>query len=205
MKAKNLIKVFTTSVLLIILAIFVTAANAETIEISGNGSGSNNSIQLNQNNSININQSNSADVSNSVNINSNTGGNSINGGVGDGSITTGNITNNVNINNQLNTNIADVKCKNCPSPTKAPTPTQKPGDPIPTTPPGVGDPDGDGGDGGDGDGGVGGPGGEVLGVSELAVTGDFATLAAITGQTAGIALMSLGALISPRKKRILDL
>src|SRR3989344_4986899 len=74
MKAKNLIKVFTTSVLLIILAIFVTAANAETIEISGNGSGSNNSIQLNQNNSININQSNSADVSKSVNINSNTGG-----------------------------------------------------------------------------------------------------------------------------------
>src|SRR3990167_7994335 len=104
MKMKNLTRTFITSALLIILVVFTAGAYAETLEISGNASNSNNSIQLNQNNSTNVNQSNSADVNNNVNINSNTGGNSINGGVGDGSIKTGDITNNVNINNQLNTN-----------------------------------------------------------------------------------------------------
>lgn len=169
MQAGNLIRTIITSALLIILVVGGATASAETLEISGNASNSNNSIQLNQNNSNNVNQSNSADVNNSVNINSNTGGNSINGGVGDGSITTGNITNNVNINNQLNSNAADVKCKNCPTPTKkpgvSPTPTKAPSGPTPTTPPGVGGNGGRGDGGGDGGpGGVGGPSQAVLGL-----------------------------------------
>jgi len=163
MHAINLIRTIITSALLLVLVVFAAGAYAETLDISGNASNSNNSIQLNQNNPTNVNQSNSADVNNNVNINSNTGGNSINGGVGDGSIKTGDINTNVNINNQFNSNVANVKCKNCP------TPTLKPGAPTSITPPGVPTaPSGNGaaGNGVGGNGGVGGPGADpaVLGL-----------------------------------------
>ena len=166
---KNLVRTFITSALLFILVVFAAGAYAETLEISGNASNSNNSIQLNLNNSTNVNQSNNANINNDVNVNSNTGGNSINGGVGDGSITTGNITNNVNINNRFNTNVADVPCPKCPTPTKkpgvSPTPTTPPGGqptPTPTTKPGDG---GRGGNGGGGPGAAGAPGPAVLGLA----------------------------------------
>lgn len=171
MNIRDLIKTFIIPFLLISVILFAARAYAETLEISGNGSNSNNSVQLNQTNSTKINQSNSADVNNSVNIDSNTGGNSINGGVGNGSIKTGDITNNVNINNQLNKNIADVKCLNCPTPTPkptikpSPTPGKGQGTPTPTSKPGNG---GNGGDGGNG--GVGGPGAAAPAVMGLAVT-----------------------------------
>ena len=195
METKNIIRTFITSALLIILVVFAAGVYAETLEISGNASNSNSSIQLNQNNSVNINQSNSADVNNSVNIKSNTGGNSISGGVGDGSITTGNITNNVNINNQLNSNVADVKCKNCITP----TPTKKPGvSPTPTTPPGANGKPGDGGRGGDGDGdggpgGVGGPSQAVLGLAQTSGENSLVDLLkllpALTSLTLGYGLL----------------
>ncbi len=154
------------------LVVFAAQAYSATLEISGNAANSNSSIQFNQNNSTNVNQSNNANLNNDVNVNSNTGGNSINGGVGDGSIKTGDINTNININNQFNSNIANVPCNNCPTPTKkpgvSPTPTTPPGGPTPTptTPPGNGKKeDGKKEDGGrGGNGGPGGPGQAVLGL-----------------------------------------
>ncbi len=196
MKTRSLIRTIITSAILIILVVFAAGAYAETFEISENASDSNNSIQFNQNNSTNLNQSNSADVNNSVNINSNTGGNSLNGNVGDGSITTGDINNNVNINNQLNNNSANVGCNNCPTPTKkpsvSPTPTP-PGGITPTTPPGVGGNGGNGGGGGNGNGGGGSSDPGVLGLAatsgENSLFALFKLLPAFVSMTIGYSLL----------------
>lgn len=175
MNKKNKFYGSAISLSVLALAVLVTQVNAETLQISGNGADSNNSIQLNQNNNTSVNQTNQANVNNDVNITSNTGGNSINGGVGDGSIKTGNINNNVEINNQFNTNNATVNCKNCP--TSNPTPTSKPGQPTPTTKPGVGG-NGGGTSGGSSSGGAGGSssGGQILGLPTTSGENELANL-----------------------------
>jgi len=123
MTTRTVIKSFIISTLFIYLILIAGKVYSDNLEISGNASGSNNSININQNESNTVNQSNSADVNNDVNASADTGGNSANDNVGGSSIKTGDATTNVNINNQFNTNKADVNCKNCATPTPKPSPT----------------------------------------------------------------------------------
>jgi len=186
MRTKFFIKSFIISTLFIYAVLIAGKVYSDNLEISGNASGSNNSININQNESNTVNQSNSADVDNNVNATSDTGGNSANDNVGGASITTGDATTNVNINNQFNTNSADVNCKNCLTPTTtqkpSPTPTRQVGGPIsdPDTPSSESSEGGSNGNGESGNGSSAGePGqGEVKGLS--ATSGEktlFSTLA----------------------------
>lgn len=162
--------------------VFLGSARALELNNSGNGAGSQNSIDLQYNQSTNVNQNNQGSFNNDINAGANTGGNSVSGGNG-GSITTGDATVNVTVDNRFNSNQANVEC--CPD-GKTPTPTHKPGQPTgtptPTPPGGVGGPPGDGGDGDGGNGG--GPpaggvgGGQVIGLS--AASGENTTELLIT-------------------------
>lgn len=84
---------------------------ATTIEIVGNGSGSNNYATVTQTTTTSVTQNNVANVSNVVNSNASTGGNdaSFNTG-GQVAVATGNATTNVQVSNDLNTNVASVDC-----------------------------------------------------------------------------------------------
>ncbi len=182
MRIKTVIKSFIISSLFFYVVLIAGKVYSETFDISGNASGSNNSIDINQSNPNTVNQSNSANVNNNANANSDTGGNSINNGVGEGSIKTGKATTNVNINNQFNSNV--IKTNPTPTPKPSSTPTPKLGGPTssPTTAP-----SGNGGNGGNGDGGAGGAsttadpgrGGAVLGLS--ATSGETSLLKLIPG------------------------
>ena len=84
---------------------------ATTLEISGNGSSSNNDVQVERANETTVVQSNSAVVSNNVSSNSSTGGNKANDNTGgDVMIHTGDATSLVNVENNLNSNTAKVAC-----------------------------------------------------------------------------------------------
>src|SRR3990170_6827749 len=100
MNTKVIIKSFIISTFLIFLVLTAGRVYGQSLEVSGNASGSKSSIDIKQKDSKTINQSNSADVDNNVNASSDTGGSSINDCVGGGSITTGDATTKVNINNQ---------------------------------------------------------------------------------------------------------
>lgn len=146
------------------LGIFFVAScvQAEDLIISGNGAGSDNSININNSSQTTVNQQNSMDVNNKVDASANTGGNTAD----NGSVETGNANIFVKIKNFFNSNTAQVEC--CETP--APKPTQNPTNPTPTA--GVGD-GGGGSSNGSGDGGSSGgssnggssSGGQVLGLS----------------------------------------
>lgn len=144
---------------LCVLTIFATAAHATEYIISGNGSGSDNSIEVNSNSETTIEQNNQGSFTNDIDASANTGGNDTDGG----SVETGDASVLVRIRNFFNSNSADVDC--CPEGV-TPTPSvYDPGQPTPTpTTPPTGGGNGGGGNGGGG-GGVGGPGGEILGLS----------------------------------------
>mgnify|MGYP001614207366 CR=1 FL=1 len=180
---KTIIKSLIVSFFLIFLVLIAGRVYSQSLEVSGNASGSNNSININQSNSNTVNQSNSANVNNNANATSDTGGNSINDGVGGGSIRTGDATSNVNITNQFNSNVRNVSATPTPTPKPSPTPIQQIGGPTSTPTP---NPSGNGGNGG-GDGGDGGDGGEggapqapaVLGLS--AASGESSLFKIIPG------------------------
>lgn len=181
--------------------LFLGSVRALELNNSGNGAGSQNNIDLQQSQSTNVNQNNQGSFYNDIDASAQTGGNSVSGGNG-GSITTGDATVNVTVDNRFNSNQVNVKC--CPD-GKTPTPTHKPGQPTgtptPTPPGGVGGPPGDG-DGGNGNGGgengggVGG-GGQVIGLS--AASGENTTELLIT--STGIVCL-LGATTLLRKNHI---
>jgi len=85
-----------------------------TIQISGNGAGSDNWTTVSQNNTTAVQQSNTANVSNNVNSSANTGGNDANFNTG-GNVTvdTGAAKTTTNVDNTLNSNSADVNCGSC--------------------------------------------------------------------------------------------
>lgn len=87
---------------------------ATTIEISGNGSSSDNTTTVNQTQSNTVVQNNNATINNNVDATSNTGGNSANDNTG-GSVTvdTGNARTTVDVTNRANSNTADVNNCNC--------------------------------------------------------------------------------------------
>lgn len=88
-----------------------TQAMAEEYIISGNGSGSDNSIQVTSSSTTTVNQTNSADINNNVAANANTGDNTASTNTGDATIATGNATSTSAVVNQgINSNSADNSC-----------------------------------------------------------------------------------------------
>lgn len=96
---------------------FATPLLATTVEISGNGSDSDNTVAVTQTNQTNVSQNNTANISNNVDVNSNTGGNDAEDNTGgDVSIKTGDSEANVAVSNTANSNQASVSgC--CPTDT----------------------------------------------------------------------------------------
>lgn len=90
----------------------VTPALAATeIVISGNGSGSDNWVDLSQKSETKVDQNNTANVTTTVNADTNSGKNDANFNTGgDTVISTGKATSNVDIKNALNSNTAEVNC-----------------------------------------------------------------------------------------------
>ncbi len=87
-------------------------ALAEEMSITGNGDGSTSSINVGSSSNTNVEQNNTAQVTNNVEVNANTGGNSASeNSNGDTSITTGDITSNVDIVNAgINQSEVSVGC-----------------------------------------------------------------------------------------------
>lgn len=97
---------------------------SETLEISGNGTGTSSIVTVTSGSVLNIFQSNTSNITNEVNSTSNTGGNSIEAD-GGGSIVTGNSTSTVEIKNITNQNLVSTPTtKLTPTSTTQPTPTQ---------------------------------------------------------------------------------
>ncbi len=93
---------------------FVVPALGVDVEISGNGSGSNNTANVTSSNNTTVNQTNYADISNNVDVDANTGNNKANNNTGgDVSIKTGNADANVDVDNLANFNFADVDACGC--------------------------------------------------------------------------------------------
>ena len=100
--------------------------------IKGNGTESDNSIDVNQDNTTELYSNNYANMINDVEHNLNTGGNFANGNVGDVTIVTGDIVSDILIlNENINSNIALVSCLICDKPDGEDPPTP----PTPPTPP----------------------------------------------------------------------
>lgn len=144
------------------------------IKISGNGSGSVNTIEQNHygDNSFYVN--NYIELNNNIYNYSNTGGNKANSNLGKVNILTGDVYLDIILSNKFNTSVvvAECGCKNHPSPT--PTPS---GSPTPSTPPSGGENGGGGGgssSGGSGsDSSSGGQGGGLVLGATLPATGGF--------------------------------
>lgn len=90
-----------------------TFAQAETIhlEVSGNGEGSVNEVSSESSTETSIEQSNEANISNDVDIDSNTGENQASGNTGEQTeISTGDVANEVLVTNQTNTSSVQTEC-----------------------------------------------------------------------------------------------
>lgn len=89
-----------------------TPALAETtIQITGNGAGSDNQALVSQTNTTTVSQSNTANVTNNVDADAKTGNNDANFNTGGQVVIgTGNATTDVNVSNNLNRNAASVDC-----------------------------------------------------------------------------------------------
>lgn len=93
-------------------------SNGASVDILGNGSRSDNRVNLNENHSTRVNQVNNTRINNDVNVNNNTGHNTANnntgggwwfgGNNGDTSIDTGNANADVNISNEAGKNVASL-------------------------------------------------------------------------------------------------
>lgn len=108
-------KLFTSAIYLLALGfLFTGSALADEYIISGNGSGSDNSIQATSSTTNTVDQSNNANVNNNVAANADTGNNTASSNTGDTTIATGNATSTTNVVNQgINTNTVDNSC-GCP-------------------------------------------------------------------------------------------
>lgn len=94
-----------------LLNIATPALAGTTITVSGNGSYSDNEVDIEQENKTEVNQWNEADVQNEVKVTSNTGDNKAEDNTGGNvKIDTGDSTSKVTVNNNLNSNAADVDC-----------------------------------------------------------------------------------------------
>lgn len=97
-----------------LLLVHSVAAQTISVEVSDNGEGSSNATNVAVTNETNIQSQNTAQVANAVNSSANTGGNNANTNSGDAQIKTGNITQAVDTDNNLNTNNINIAdCKTC--------------------------------------------------------------------------------------------
>ncbi|OGH39320.1 MAG: hypothetical protein A3B44_02455 [Candidatus Levybacteria bacterium RIFCSPLOWO2_01_FULL_38_21] len=96
----------------LLLNAFAPLAFADTtIQISGNGVGSNNYANVTQTSNTSVTQNNTASVNNNVNANADTGDNKANFNTGGNTtINTGNANVTANVSNTLNSNAAEVEC-----------------------------------------------------------------------------------------------
>lgn len=110
-------KRFTTAIATgaVLINALAPVAFAETITVSGNGSLSNNTVNVSSNTTTSVNQSNNANVINNVTSNASTGGNSTNFNTGGNTtIQTGNATTNTTVSTAANLNSASVNsCGTC--------------------------------------------------------------------------------------------
>lgn len=91
-----------------------SAFASTTLEISGNGSSSDNSATVTQTNTNTVTQSNTANISNHVDSHSDTGGNSANDNTGGNTrIDTGNSSSSVDLRTKANVNVANTPNCNC--------------------------------------------------------------------------------------------
>jgi len=100
----------------LIFSNFLPVALADlTLEISGNGSGSTNNVDLNVDTNTEVNQSNYADIQNDVNVSAQTGNNTANKNTGgDVSVDTGDSNVSVGVTNNANSNVAAISdCGGC--------------------------------------------------------------------------------------------
>ncbi len=97
------------------LGTFTPALAVTNLEITGNGSDSENQEEVTKTNNVTVVQSNTAEVTNSISAEVSTGDNEANDNTGGWvTIETGSATANTNISNTLNANIAEVKnCGEC--------------------------------------------------------------------------------------------
>lgn len=112
-------KQFSLLIFLLSILTFVFTPNVSALEvvISGNNSGSN-EVTVNQASDIQVTQTNELVIENNIDINANTGGNSVSGGTGgDSSISTGDVNSEVTIVNA--TNVSNVQIGCCDAATEA--------------------------------------------------------------------------------------
>jgi len=94
----------------------VVTAFAEEIIVSGNGEGSSNEVTVQNNTTTTVTQSNNADVTNNVDTSATTGNNTASDNTGgDVAIVTGDVSQDVTIENSLNSSSVEIEC--CPTET----------------------------------------------------------------------------------------
>jgi len=99
---------------------FVPGANAESISITGNGEGSSSEVNISNNTETNIQQTNTAEINNNVDTTADTGNNTTDNNTGgNNDITTGDVSQTIDISNDVNTAVVDQNC--CASPTTSTT------------------------------------------------------------------------------------
>jgi hypothetical protein len=110
----NISKKFVTGIATVALlanGLAPVAFAGTTIEITGNGAGSENWANVSQENTTSVQQSNTATVSNTVESTAQTGGNNANLNTGgEVTVSTGNASSQTNVSNTLNSNQAQVDC-----------------------------------------------------------------------------------------------
>jgi hypothetical protein len=106
---RQILSVITSGALVLVNGSSVFAAT--TLEISGNGSSSDNEVKVETQSSTAVVQSNNAVVTNNVSSSASTGGNEANHNTGgDVFVQTGSATTNTAVTNLLNANVANVDC-----------------------------------------------------------------------------------------------
>jgi hypothetical protein len=124
-KILTLVLIFALSSVLI-----KSSVHAATYDVSGNGEGSQNSVNVSGSNTTSNQQNNTSNINNNINANANSGGNSASGNNGNSMIVTGDSSVTVKVTNNGNNNYTkDTCCKNgtpTPIPTKSPSQTPTP-------------------------------------------------------------------------------
>lgn len=115
MNIKNRIAIGVAAGSLVLNSFATTAFAATTIQITGNGVDTNNTVNVTSNNTVTVTQSNTSNITNNVSASANTGGNDANRNTGGNvSIDTGNATTNVSVSTATNLNSAQVSpCGAC--------------------------------------------------------------------------------------------
>ncbi len=98
---------------LLALSVVVSPIFAKEFIIKNNGAGSTSEINYQVTNQTNITQNNNADINNNLDTNLNTGDNSASDNNGEVNIETGDITENIDVENSGNTSIVEQAC--CPA------------------------------------------------------------------------------------------